>query len=101
MTGFHTPGPWTLHEDETTDEGGMPVRAIDPKDGMRFRVADVYGIDVDSDHCAEIRANARLIAKAPELLNLALRIAALNRDAGEVGPGMLASLVDQARRLTE
>lgn len=34
-----------------------------------------------------------------QLLRLAERVARLNRDAGEIGPGMLASLVDDARRV--
>lgn len=41
--------------------------------------------------------NARLIAAAPELIALAERVARLNRDAGEIGAGMLAGLVDDAR----
>lgn len=64
----HTPGPWMAGTDETTDEGGMPVRAIDPSDGLRFGVADVYGINIDVHHCDVSKANARLIAAAPELL---------------------------------
>lgn len=34
-----------------------------------------------------------------ELEMLAARVARLNPDVGEIGPGMLASLVEQARRL--
>ena len=36
-----------------------------------------------------------------ELGALAQRVARLNRDAGEIGAGMLASLVDEARRLVK
>ena len=35
-----------------------------------------------------------------ELFALADRVARLNPDAGEIGPGVLASLVEQARNLT-
>lgn len=69
MTTSHTPAPWILYLEETTEEGGMPIRAIDPADGMRFRVADVYGINTDTDHCETSKANARLISAAPELLD--------------------------------
>ena len=35
-----------------------------------------------------------------DLERFAERVARLNRDAGEMGAGMLATLVDEARRLT-
>lgn len=40
---------------------------------------------------------ARLLAAAPALRDLAEAVARLNPDAGEIGAGMLAQLVDQAR----
>lgn len=40
---------------------------------------------------------ARLMSASPELLKLAQRVAALNPNVAEIGAGMLASLVEDAR----
>lgn len=45
---------------------------------------------------AEALANAQAYAAMPELLALALRVANLNKKAGEIGAGMLAQLIDEA-----
>ena len=83
MTDKHTPGPWHV-------ANGIQIRSARDQIAKVWMMRNGEGIE-----------NARLIAKAPDLLKLAQRIAALNRDAGEIGAGMLASLVDDARRLTD
>ena len=60
------------------------------KGGAHMRRVDHAGMFAEADAL-------RII----ELQALAERVARLNRDAGEIGAGMLASLVDEARRLTE
>lgn len=56
----HTPGPWSINP-----KGGTPMVGIDLQDGGELLpiVEVVYGYNN-----AEAKANARLIAAAPELL---------------------------------
>jgi hypothetical protein len=87
-------------------DGGQPVaavKALREQTGCTLRDA-VYAfrertIDNVLNVAAERDARLRLEAAAPQLLALVQRVAALNRDAGEIGAGMLASLVDDARTL--
>ncbi len=70
MSG-HTPGPWEVCSVPANDywQSGVTIGAADPEDARR--VCDVFtcgatGDDIHSMH----KANARLIAAAPDLLDL-------------------------------
>ena len=57
----HTPGPWDIHE----SEGRIEIHPADDIDGLRVIADLVFGDTLSADEC---RANARLIAAAPDLL---------------------------------
>ena len=82
----HTPGPWM----ESSFEVWSPLN------GKRFGkvVANLRRAEAPDD---EARANARLIAAAPELLRVAELAATLNTQTNHIGSGMLAELVERAR----
>lgn len=75
MTQFKgTPGPWEVKPEEV-DRPYIRIRGT--QWGGRFKVANVLSPDYDGVHhreADETRANARLIAAAPELLE-ALQLA--------------------------
>lgn len=63
-----TPGPWEIKQEEV-DRPYIRIRGT--RLGGRFKVANVLSPDYDGVHHREVdetRANARLIAAAPELL---------------------------------
>lgn len=60
MTTKHTPGPW----ETPGEDGGERVISYRTKKGKRYTLAHVY-----DGETANMEANARLIAAAPELLD--------------------------------
>ncbi len=62
-TAKYTPGPWSVLEDEHSDENGKFHKIADCQD---VTVADVPIQPLDPQEWSQ--ANARLIAAAPELL---------------------------------
>lgn len=96
MTTKHTPGPWTMHH---CFNDGAEVCAIAPV--AWCGAASTYGASsTQRIDAAEARANARLIAAAPDLLEACeiLTEAQRRADAGEHGGfGCYVDAVDKAR----
>ena len=87
----HTPGPWALESVDTRCGSCHKIGPF-PSAGVRSEVhACVYadqmrlGIDDRNPVAAELLANARLIAAAPELLEALVQ---LEEAFCSVGPGM-------------
>jgi len=62
MNTQHTPGPWNVGDDSPNEYEGPTIENIDT-------VVAVIPIDDINDSSPEERANARLIAAAPDLLD--------------------------------
>ena len=81
----HVPAPWEISKfcNDLGGKGGIAIDAIDPVDGKNFEVCEVWGINTDNELDDRSRANAKLIAAAPELLK-ALQYA-IKQERGDVG----------------
>ncbi len=74
MTATHTPGPWRINgECRDVTEGRLSIEVDD----------DYYIAEIDSGPCQ--LANARLIAAAPEMLQLLQLFAEFARSGGDFG----------------
>jgi len=69
---MHTPGPWKVH---TKKNGTLGIDAKEP-DGSYCQPARVNGDPEDKVYGPTTRANARLIAAAPDLLKKCQQIVA-------------------------
>ena len=87
MTAQHTPGPWSVKPEEV-DRAYIRVRGTHL--GGRFKIANVLTPNYEGSHpreADETRANAHLIAAAPDLLaalQVMLRDYAAVHDIGDV-----------------
>lgn len=74
MMSTRPPGPWTVSEtDDLSVDTDNPIwRTVVDGDGDGYEVASTYG-----QTAAEAKANAHLIAAAPELLSVADEVHAL------------------------
>lgn len=84
-----TPGPWEIKPEEV-DRPYIRIRGTQL--GGRFKVANVLSPDYDGIHhreADETRANARLIAAAPELLELVIHVKNCVENDGTYEPANL------------
>ena len=88
-----TPGGWWLSEIDGGfgENGGIAIDGKHPEYEAPFEVAEVWGIEDDTEHDERSRANAQLIAAAPELFE------ALNELLGHVSSVQVGSVYDEAR----
>lgn len=96
MTQFKgTPGPWEIKPEEV-DRPYIRIRGTQL--GGRFKVANVLSPDYDGVHhreADETRANARLIAAAPELLE-ALQIICFFEDISSAQREIAEAAINKA-----
>ena len=92
----HTPGPWNVGDDSPNEYEGPTVENIDT-------VIAVIPIDDINDSSPEERANARLIAAAPDLLAALEQLKALAEEGvihrNETGKPQW-SLTDEIKNIT-
>ena len=92
-TTKHTPGPWRAHitmwDREGLEDRNTPVVTAPDMGDPPFVVADVYGAERNA-------ANARLLAAAPDLLEIAYKLDTMLWEP-EPNLAQLSEIADGAR----
>jgi hypothetical protein len=91
MSAKHTAGPWKALPEECHR---AYIRIRGTRLGGRYKVANVLAPDYKDAHerdAEETRANARLIAAAPDLLELLRRAPKTDHPADDRGPCLCSS----------
>ena len=89
----HTPGPWTATGNGGEDEAYLVVKRDNHSD-ILSHIARMYDVWICDEHGGTAKANARLIAAAPELLAACRAIAQL---ADGQGRANMLEVAGQAR----
>lgn len=90
----HTPGPWIVPDEKLDRDVTIYTRI--QESGNPLYIARVYGQGTFGPQRPETKANARLIAAAPELLELARAVSKLTN---QYGSGNLGWLNNKANEL--
>jgi hypothetical protein len=87
----HTPGPWRT-------QGWVPTWAYIPvKDASHNLVASLYPYELRNYTREQVEANARLIAAAPDMLDVLDRFSKFPFAHQGIAEGPLAVMIKQAR----
>jgi hypothetical protein len=98
MSTQHTPGPWIENVVPTSAGSAITIQSAD------HRIAIIYvdgirkGIDDELPRSIENRANARLIAAAPDLLGALQNMLAQYNTVHGIGDMEMQSAIDFARK---
>lgn len=91
-TTKHTPGPWHFIEGDAKRHGSSVITKAEDTD---FIIGHIICESVNAEQRAEDIANARLIAAAPELMEIVQYIASW----GRVGPDEVNAAREIVKRL--
>jgi hypothetical protein len=91
----HTPGPWEQYGSVVYSVNGVICELSEPR---AYDIVRHEAVDIGSKDWDEAMANARLITQAPELLQAAVKIAAIWQP-GKYSQKKMDAAVDELRAI--